>query len=66
MTWLSKLGLAALFCIAVTLTLRVLDPNRGVVPAAPEVVSAPVALSVPVEIIRDGEDPTLRRIEIRP
>lgn len=64
MRFLHPLGVVVIFCAAVCLTLLALrgDGGRGAEAREP----VPVALSVPVEIIHEGEAPSVRRIEVRP
>ncbi len=63
MAWLSRLGLVVVFCAAVALTFFVFQRDNGAVEHA-GTGPVQVALSVPVEIIHDGEDPSLREIEV--
>lgn len=54
------------FCAAVLLTVRFLHRGPDSASVVRDGVTSSVALSVPVEIIREGEDPALRRVEVRP
>jgi hypothetical protein len=50
----------------VALTFLAFRRGSTAVGSGREAVAAPIALSVPVEIIRDGEAPALREVEVRP
>ena len=66
MSWFQRLGLAGVFALAVAMTLLAFRRGSAGMESHREVVAAPIALSVPVEIIRDGEAPSMREVEVRP
>lgn len=66
MSWFQRLGLAGVFALAVALTFLAFRRESAAAGSSREGVVAPIALSVPVEIIRDGEAPAIREVEVRP
>ena len=66
MSWFQRLGLGVVFTIAVALTFLTLRRASAGMEASREAAAAPIALSVPVEIIHDGKAPALHEVEVRP
>ncbi|WP_338687026.1 hypothetical protein [Haloferula helveola] len=67
MTFLKHIGLAALFVVAVTLTLLSRHSASSASARTEGLRSTvPIALSVPVEVIEVGQDPSVRQIMVLP